>query len=422
MKLILFIVILFSFLSCKEKVLKKEIISWDNIKTIDSTYIASKTSYFTINDFKIEGNGLDTLNKIIKESQFFFLGERHGSSQISNLTAALIPMLSNNGYDNFALEVGPNTALKLAELSSPPENTIENLKQFNTKYYNKPFEGEPIPFFNAIEDAEFLEIASKYHMDLWGLDQEYVYSINFLVDELFNLQNRNDEIILKKIKVDSIIRNFWFKKEKSKSFNIFDAFLKDSTLLDFINQFDSKNSKAIKIIEDLKISWDIYAKGGQESHEDRISYMRNNFIANYNLKLKNEIQPKVFLKFGQAHASKIISNGAFDLGHLTQELAIKNKTISSNFNIWTRYYIDENNEEIDLLKAYTFFNRVKFFMLMAKKHQWTLIDLKSIREDLKKGKIQLPNNGDYHRLNALIQGFDYQLITPLDKKGVPSIN
>jgi hypothetical protein len=77
---------------------------------IKSSDITSFTYPFNIENNQLIGLGADTLKNVIRESQFFMLGEEHFSPQISELTNVLLPYFSSNGYKNFALEVGPFTA------------------------------------------------------------------------------------------------------------------------------------------------------------------------------------------------------------------------------------------------------------------------------------------------------------------------
>ena len=299
------------------------------------------------------------------------------------------------------------------------QNTIDNLKQFNSKYYYDAIDDFPIPFFSGIEDARFLKVASEHDKELWGLDQEYYYSILFLTDVLLkqNEQSQNfKEIELLKQRTDSLIMKHFIEENNSnKEIDVFASLLSEPVIIDFFNSIKS-NENSSEIIEDLKISWDIYSRWRKDSHADRISYMRNNFMKNYKTVKSKGKTPKVFLKFGQLHASQIISNGAFDLGHYVNELARKNNMVCTNINTWTRFY-QEEEKEIDYLEAYpVYFGRYKLLMELAKENQWTIIDLKSIRNDISNQTVELPTNGDFHKLNALIQGYDYQLILPKDKE------
>ena len=386
------------------------------VKEIDTAYISSKLSYFTIDNNKIEGQGKKVLHKMIDESQFIVFGESHYSKQTSILTEALIPLLSKANFNDFLAEVGPSTSEKLIELSTPHTKTVQNLKAFITKYKYKELgeTADPIPFFAGIEDASFLKAIREHKMKLWGIDQEYFYSILFFTDELLKeAKNKSNysEIEKLKIKVDKII----FKHLKDDEDEKIDSALllidRDKNVTEFFNQFDEKDIKATKIINDLKFSWDIYIRWRKGSHADRISYMRNNLLKIYN----NDKKAKMFVKIGSLHALKIISNSAYDIGNLTEELAKENNTISSSINSWRPFY-KENGKVINNLKNYSnYYRRYSVFTGFAKENKWAIINLKSIREDLRLKKIKLPSDGAYHALKKIINGYDYQLILPVDE-------
>ncbi|MEO9570785.1 MAG: hypothetical protein ABJH82_13975 [Polaribacter sp.] len=414
MKKSLIILVTLLICSCqKQKAIKNVNVT---IKEIDTAYIHSKLAYFTIDNYKIEGEGKNILQEMIDESQFIVFGESHYSKQTSILTKALIPLLSKANFSNFLAEVGPNSAQKLIELSSPFSKTEENMNAFMKKYKHKELgeTADPIPFFAGIEDASFLKTIREYKMNLWGIDQEYMYSILFFTDELLKEAAHKEnykEIHELKEKVDEIIFKYLKEDEERKIESALALIEKEKSVIDFFNQFDKNDVKAITIINDLKFSWDIYLRWRKGSHADRISYMRNNLLKIYN-KNKNA---KMFVKIGSLHASEIISNSAFDIGNLTEELAKGNSTISSSINSWRPFYV-EDGKQIDNLKKYSnYYQKYNLFTVFAKENKWIIINLKSIREDIKSNKIKLPNDGTYHGLRKIIDGYDYQLILPEDE-------
>jgi len=421
--LILFVNLLF-FVACNKSQVSKtqvsKIIPSNNPPAIiDSNYISNKTTYFNVKNDTIYGEGKETLKKIFQESQFVMYGEKHNSKETAKLIAALIPMMNNYSYNSLCLEIGPHSASKVNELIKPFDKTVENIKQFNSAYYRKEFDDVPIPFMSGIEDAKFLANASKYNMNIWGLDQEYFYSILYLTDQLLKeaIDNENyKEIQSSKQKADeAILKWFKFANDSEKEVPIFEKFLNDADVMSFFKSVNNVSPKASEIITDIKLSWDIYTRWRTGSHADRISYMRNNFMKNYEAESQNNQAPKVFLKFGAVHASQILSLGTYDLGHLLNELASKNNTKCTNINSWTRYYL-EDGKEVDYLTEYKkHYERLKRFMNFAKRDEWTIIDLESIRADVKNNKIALPKDGDFHKLNSLIQGYDYQFILPVDQ-------
>ncbi|MEL7124413.1 MAG: hypothetical protein AAFO07_33565, partial [Bacteroidota bacterium] len=221
---------------------------------------------------------------------------------------------------------------------------------------------------------------------------------------------------LKKLKevADQKIKEWLIKDEKDEveGDNVFELIQAEPSVKSFFAEVKNGSSEAANILEDLLISWDIYTRWRKGSHKDRISYMRKNFMENYKKKLQNSDLPKVFLKFGQVHTSRELSLNAYDLGHLVTELAKKNGTEAITINSWTRYY--QSEEGLSDYAKHPYFKSVQEFFKMADQNQWTIIDLKAIRADYETGKIKLPENGDFHDILKLINGYDYQLILPVD--------
>ncbi|WP_438712535.1 hypothetical protein ACSTS3_09600 [Aquimarina muelleri] len=417
------------FLSCKKKPEDIHIVDIEKritIPVIDSSYIATKTTYFKVVDTTITGEGRVMLEHIISKSQFVMFGERHGSKATSQLITNLIPMLYKAGFNHTAFEVGPYSAKKLIELSTPPSSTVQSMKQFTTQYAFKEDHQIPIPFFDGLEDAHFLQAIRERDMNIWGLDQEYYSSALFFMDELLTfVKDDPDYANLKseKEQVSKIIAS-WYAKDTvpDSNINLFEEIQKEPIIQKYLSRFRRKENTK-KLIKDLEISWDIYSRWRQDSHADRISYMRANFLINYKKATQTELKPKVFLKFGNLHASKIVTGGCYDLGNLVTQLAKENSTKATIINTWHRYYINEKEEEEDYLEKYsTYYKRLRDFMTLAKRDQWAIIDLEAIRSDILEERIVLPANGDYHKMKSLIDGYDYQLIIPLDKRVTPNKN
>lgn len=386
-------------------------------QTLSSDYIQKYTSYFTIENGELRGKGKKVLQKMIKSSQFITYGEIHGSKEVSLLTKAMIDPLVENDFRYFAIEVGPHSAEVLSRLSTNPDKTIERLYQFNSAYTVSAGDetAVPIPFFDNLSDAEFLQQARRMEMQLWGLDQEFYFSAFFLADELLRTVENSPEASkikqLKDLAQQSMFK--WYMAEvKEEIESPFPLMLKDKNITNFFNSFDEKNTKARAIINDLKISWDIYTRWRSGSHQDRISYMRNNFMKNYNAAIARGETPKVFTKIGSLHAPKAFSNGAYDIGFLTEELAQKNGTVSTSINTWIPFSKTEKGI-VNNVDRYNSYKRYAEFLKLAKQDQYAIIDLRQIRKDVEKGKIQLPEDGSYHAIRRLIFAYDYQIMLPL---------
>ncbi|WP_298901316.1 hypothetical protein [uncultured Psychroserpens sp.] len=393
---------------------------------LDTEILRSYTHYFSIKDNTISGEGKSVIEAIANQSQFVVYGEMHGSNQTSIFNKAFIPLLSDAGFKYFAIEVGPHSATKLAELSTPASKTVENLNSFYSKYTVVQGEevAEPIPFFTSISDAEFLKEARVRNMQLWGLDQEFYFSAFFLMDELTKTAKEHpnySNIVSLQNQAKAIMFKHFLAEFKNEIDGAYSRIKKEKVVRDYFDAFDKSNEKAQALIKDLIISWDIYINWRNDSHVDRISYMRNNFMSHYNQATKKERQPKVFTKIGSLHAKKTFSNGAYDIGELVESLAQKNGTVATTINSWKPYEIGSDGKIIDNFERYKRgYKRYKVFMPLAKQDSWGIINLKAIREALENNEIQLPKTGDYHKLKNLIYGYDFQLLLPVDEDPVPN--
>lgn len=391
-------------------------------KTLTTDYIKKYTSHFTIENGQLKGKGVKEIKNLVNSSQFITYGEIHGSYQVSNITKALMPLLKKAGFNYFAIEVGPTSAKKLTELSTPAEKTIANLNAFNSAYtVSKGGESAiPIPFFDAVSDAEFLQEARMNGMQLWGLDQEYYFATFFLIDELMKTSSNTARLTPLKNAAMQIMYKHFLDEVAGKNKGAYALIVKENAVKNFFDAFSKDNKEAQEIINNMKISWDIYIRWRNDSHVDRISYMRNNFMKHYNEALLKEKKPKVFTKIGSLHASKILSNGAFDIGHLTEELAQRNKTKSTTITTWVPFAQTEKGLENSFEKYKRSYARYSLITPLAQKDQWTIINLREIRNQIIKGKIALPTNGDYHKLTKLFWGYDYLIMPSVDKENTPN--
>ncbi len=385
---------------------------------LDSLYLSSKITYFTIEDGQMKGEGLNAIKSIFSQSQFVCLGEKHQSKQISILVKAMVPFMKENNFTSAAFEVGPYSSKVLSNLSSPYEETIENLKEFNTKYYVKPVDFEPLIFFFGVEDAEFLQEISKNNINIWGLDQEFLTAPYFFMDLLFNNLNKEQQVKCRslKLKATGSLMGLYRKDSlKTPNFNVYREILNDSDMNNYFTVFHDSLSK--DMIKELRTSFEIYSVWDKPGgHKKRIDYMKGNFMKNYALEEQKEMLPKVFLKFGDVHMSKALSLGVFDLGNLTEELAKSNDTKSTSINCLRRYYFDSDSNKItDNMDSDVF----RDFKRFATKDKWGIIDVASIKKDIENNKVGIDANNK--ELSGIINGFDYIFLMPMDSDETDNI-
>lgn len=395
----------------------------DNI-IFDETYLATKTTTFTLTEKGLNGPGAQLIEQAIRQSQFTILGESHGSAQISNFTKAIVPYLAASDYQHFACEIGPHSARKLTHLSTPPNRTLKQLTAFNQKYAFTEIDDVPLPFFESHEDAAFLSSIKQQQMDIWGLDQEYYSALFFLFDELLNLavdKPNFAEIETQKETAAKRSKKLLIEEEKSEQGDqVFAKILAEPTVQGFFGVFQEEDSLALQIIKDLKISWDIYNRYlGGVSHQDRLNYIRSNFLREYQQAAKLEAQPKVFVKVGALHAPKNPIGGP-DIGSLLQEMAEENGTQSTHLTIMSRYQ-KEKEQVTDFLETNPQrYGRYALFLAAAKPDHGLVIDLRAIRNDLANGQLKYPKNANLMYLKTIIENFDLQIILPTDYPATPA--
>jgi len=382
-------------------IITTSVLCQENLKSSE----ISKFAYsFDIVNNNIVGQGADTLINKISESQFLLLGEEHYSPEISELTNALLPKLKSSDFKYFAVETGPHSAKKMISVIKDQKSLFD----FNTSFYSN-YKDIPIPFFDGRKDETFLKTAINKNFEIWGIDQEFLSSQLFLIDEIYNLSNGKPLIKPYYNNSKRFLEEEFKNDKKNKGYPMFKNLLESTILKSFFKKCNTEKQK--KIITDLISSWKIYAfnevKKYGENNFTRMKYMKRKFGENYKIASKTDSLPKVFVKMGSMHLARGKNwLGIYDLGNLIKELSYFNGTESTSINCFARYWKDDSGKVYDFLdeedgKAY------KPILELAKKDKWVLIQTKPILEFVKKKKIMLNKN-----LKILISGFDFILFSP----------
>ncbi|MEQ8707144.1 MAG: hypothetical protein RIC19_24645 [Phaeodactylibacter sp.] len=387
------------------------------LPVLDSAFVASHTHYFQLTPEGFTGEGAQTLEQAVQAAQILVLGETHGSPTLSRFVEQLAPMLRTNGFRHFACEIGPHSAQYLEQLTEVPENIPANLAAFYEQYQFKAIADVPMPFFELQEDVAFLKALRREGFSIWGLDQEYFSSVFFLLDWLQSQLEPEDVPTALHQAAVATIREWMIQEDQDdEGFPVFGRILQEPAVQAYFSALEAHSPEAEALLNDLKISWDIYDRyRGGASHGDRVQYIRNNFQKQYD----RHGAPKVFVKIGRLHASKVKSGGELDLGELTHRLASEAGQKSTNIAVWNRYYHDEKGEVVDLLETRNrYYSQNLPLILQARKDDFALIDLRPIREAVANGQVAPPES---ERLQALINGFDYELLLPADYAGTPLV-
>ncbi|MFI1770251.1 hypothetical protein [Thalassobellus citreus] len=374
-------------------------------KELSSFDIDKFTYYFKIENNTLIGNGVKILKQRISESQFVLLGEQHFASEISIFSNSLLPILADNNFKHFAVEIGPNSANALvAEIHEKGQ-----LYDFNTDYYK--LTGEiPIPFFDGKEDETFLKTALNLKFQIWGIDQEYLNAQFFLFKEILKL-SADQKKVKKHYQLAYKYMLTEFKKYwADENYKIFENYQKSTEIDAFFKSTDQNNPEVQKIITDLKKSWSIYQSNDnglyRNSWNGRIGNLKTNFSQYYRKANSNDTLPKVFVKMGAVHLSNGLNDfGYYDIGNLIEELSYFNQTKSTSLKCIPRFYKGENNEIIDDLKSD---NPLKLILEKARQNEWTLFSNNELINYCYKEKIKLNS-----KLKTELKRFDYILIPPI---------
>lgn len=142
----------------------------------DST-VAANTYTATLEDGQLTGPGADWLEARGREVDHFLMSERHGTAGIPKVAASLYERLSDYGYGPVALEIGPFAAEATTEVLR--QGGYPALKDLITRY-----EAPPIAFLHLSDESKMAARMVEAGATIWGLDQEFVFSLPMHLDAL----------------------------------------------------------------------------------------------------------------------------------------------------------------------------------------------------------------------------------------------
>lgn len=356
---------------------------------------------------QLSGKARELWLEWIGENQFVGLAEVHNSAQLSYFTKALIQVLAEKDFQHFAIEMGPNSTVILQDATKIPDQTLKNIRDLNRKYGRNAQSKTPMIFANKVEDAVFVEEASRLGYTYCGLDQEFAYAYEMLIDHLYEKsESRSKEFDQAYQKAKSTIQKVIFKN-KYKGQYTYCWYPESEELNDFFSFLQDPVSQ--KIINDLRTSWDIYCKSatGQGSNQQRADYMKKNFedyLGHYGN------TSKVFVKLGSVHLTHGLSPfGVDDMGKYLNEKAEKNET---GF-LTIRHLITYRNGKSNIGKPA--WKNTQLFLELGRKDQWTVVDLRPFRKMLESGELTTNEKIQYE-----LKSYDLLLISPDDQ--FPKVN
>ena len=375
---------------------------------------------FKIENGAMQGVGSDFLSKECALSQYTLIGEYHGSKRISEFTSALIPTLDKLNYKSMALEVGPISGQLLNKMSTDSPKTKMELHKLNSVYNYDNGEYTAIPFFSDLEDADFLTKASANKWHIFGIDQEFYFGFELLIDEMFdNLTNEQKQQNQKSYQLakDSVInimnddiagkRRLPTEIHNSKEIQVY---------LDKMNRFSSNQSIVIafrKSIEIYKLNND---RKWRQNNEQRALYMKENLRKNLTAQNFDISKDKLVVKLGAYHNSKGESPmNVYDIGNTLNELAEFYGNSTLNIAFTPRFYIEDSIEKDILVEEPK--DSYSVFAALGSKKEWVVIDLREIKNGLHYYPLKYIVSD---KIEDLVRRYDLLVIPPTEMDPTPN--
>lgn len=377
---------------------------------------------FSITNGSFTGAGASFLLEELRTSDFVMIGEYHGSKRISEFTDALIPILSDVGYKTMMVEVGPSSGRMLDGLRG---DIPSQLNHINNTYLRTSVDGDanlPIPFFNYVEDAAFLQTLKNRNWRIFGIDQEFLYGYPMQIDRIYaNLDS------LQRQSVSELYRALGDSLDVYYQWNIagvrdISVSLKASPLFaEFMNQTRVHEPNA-DIIDAVMRSIDIYylnaTRQWYENNEMRVNYMKSMFVQHIREESIDLSREKILFKMGAFHLSRGFTPLAFyEIGNMVSELADFHQRKDLNITFSSRFYM-ENGEVKDILDSDNpFYLRTRELDKHGSMDEWVVIDLRPIL----KGYFYWPRIFDFNEhIIAMAEAYDLLIIPITETDPTPN--
>ena len=171
-----------SFLCCVALSFKQPA---DAQQTALATLLQANRYQLTVQDGEMSGPGASFLKKELSEAQFVAIGEEHGTREVPQFVWATCRAMAQNGLDAMAIESGPLVTTQLQQWTAKNGGSI-GLATFEKQY------PDSIAFFNWQQEFDLLshcqQATAPYILHLWGLDQEFLGSAKFILQQILETQ------------------------------------------------------------------------------------------------------------------------------------------------------------------------------------------------------------------------------------------
>ncbi len=277
-----------------------------------------------LEDGRFVGNAAPVLESAIANAQYVLIGEDHITREIPQFTTAVCDIMAPQGLSAMAVEVGPQVAEFVSSLFGKP-NRLARMAALTQQY------PDSVAFLNVLQEndlaAHCAQVAHPSHFRLWGLDQEFIGSAGWLLDQIVATHpGPTATTAITRLKGEER-QDALRARETGDPLKLFHFAASDSELAEVaaVLQRDG-NSAANALFLELIESHEIYLKnmqGSPESNNQRARLLKRNFRLDLEKAAADDQPPqKVLVKFGEWHLYKGFNPlHQRDLGNYIAEVA-----------------------------------------------------------------------------------------------------
>jgi len=272
---------------------------------------------------KFAGGAAPVLEGAIANAQYVLIGEDHITREIPQFTTAVCDLMGPQGLSAMAVEIGP----QVAEFVSASFGKPDRLARTTALIHQYP---NSIAFMDVGQEndlaAHCAEVAHNRHFHLWGLDQEFVGSAGWLLDQILATHpGPAATAAITRLKSEEQ-QDAARAKETGDPSKLFLFAASDSELAEATAVLQREgNATANTLFRELVESHEIYLKnmqGSPDSNSQRAQLLKANFRLDMERATAGDRSQKVLVKFGDWHLYKGFNPlHQRDLGNYVAEMA-----------------------------------------------------------------------------------------------------
>jgi len=269
------------------------------------------------------GNAAPVLEIAIANAQYVLIGEDHITREIPQFATAVCDLMAPQGLSAMAVEVGPQVAEFVSNSFGKPDR-LARMAALTHQYPNS------VAFMDVQQEndlaAHCAEVSHNSHFHLWGLDQEFVGSAGWLLDQILATHpGLAAATVITRMKGEEQQAAASAKATGDPSklflFAVTDSELAEATAVLQREGNPAANALLVELIE----SHEIYLKnmqGSPESNSQRARLLKTNFQRDLDKATASDRPKKVLVKFGDWHLYKGFNPlHQRDLGNYIAEMA-----------------------------------------------------------------------------------------------------